>query len=285
MLYRIILQNHKRRTSVTMPIPSGQRAKRFDQPFAGLPVGRCFVTMWRSVSEYWLVYAQEYERCVLAHRMAVMLLVGNLDSQHLVLHRCGNPRCHHPNHLYVGGHGENQRDKILHQLSKDRADKFAMPARSDGVQIFTPKPLPLSREVSLLPAFSGFFPDDCFLATWLPPANDGYCHLTESSFSGTVVGAHRRSYLLFNGPLDKYDIVEHTCGDNKCLNPYHLFKSGRQQSIRDFNVKHDKRCKVTEYDMSLIMDRSKSVDWIAQELGIHRMTVANLRRASRAELF
>jgi len=270
---------------MTIPFPPGPEVKRLDLPFAGLPEGRCFVPGWRADGKrYWLVNAKECGRSMHAHRMAAMLLLGNLISPYMVLHRCGNPNCLHPDHLYVGGPLENHRDKILHQLSKANAVELASPAQSEGVDILMPMPLTLSREASLLPAFSGFFPDTCFLAPWLPPTNDGYCQLSESSKSGAVVGAHRKIHLFFNGPLDKYDIVDHTCGDNKCLNPYHLFKSGQQESRRDFNVAHDERCTVTESDMKLIRNRSETVAGIAGCRGIHEQTVGNLRRAALGKL-
>lgn len=43
----------------------------------------------------------------------VYSLVHNLDlGKNLVLHTCDNPRCLNPEHLYLGDHKQNMRDKI-----------------------------------------------------------------------------------------------------------------------------------------------------------------------------
>lgn len=45
-----------------------------------------------------------------AHRVAVLLTNGPVDKDLLVCHRCDNPPCCNPAHLFVGTHTDNMRD-------------------------------------------------------------------------------------------------------------------------------------------------------------------------------
>lgn len=48
-----------------------------------------------------------------AHRVAYMDAYGvDLSSRELVLHHCDNPPCVRPDHLFVGDHGVNVRDRV-----------------------------------------------------------------------------------------------------------------------------------------------------------------------------
>lgn len=52
-------------------------------------------------------------RKVLAHRLAAHLSTGfDLSSNSYICHRCDNPACINPNHLYVGDAASNGRDRL-----------------------------------------------------------------------------------------------------------------------------------------------------------------------------
>lgn len=52
-------------------------------------------------------------RTLYAHRISYEIHKGHIEKGVLILHKCNNPSCVNPKHLYEGTHKDNSRDKEL----------------------------------------------------------------------------------------------------------------------------------------------------------------------------
>lgn len=250
--------------------------------FLGFSKSACFIPTWlnRAPNGYTSLSVKKaigsYTQN--GHRLVARLLIGTLSAGDSVLHRCGVHACCNPFHLYIGGTAENHRDEIHHRAARQKlhAIQSLLANTNDGV--YRPTHLPLSGEVSRLGEFAGFSPHECTISPWLPPTVDDYVQLENTDVLGEVSGAHRLIYRLFLGPLDKYDIVKHTCSNTRCINPYHLRYAGKQVNPREFDFRHDKRRTVSEETINLLSDRSKTNTEIAEISGNHPITLGAYRR-------
>jgi hypothetical protein len=66
-----------------------------------------------------------------AHRVAYQLWVGKISKDLCICHRCDNPSCINPKHLFLGTHQDNTADKIKkgRQAKGDRHGSRTHPER------------------------------------------------------------------------------------------------------------------------------------------------------------
>lgn len=56
-------------------------------------------------------------KCLAVHRVVFLLCIGPIDNQLQVLHKCDNPKCVEPSHLFLG----TQRENVADMIKKGRA--------------------------------------------------------------------------------------------------------------------------------------------------------------------
>jgi len=79
---------------------------------------------WECVSHYrnklGYIHIMRNGELTLGHRFAYKTLVGDIPKGLHVLHKCDNPPCINPKHLFLGTDADNSRDKIKKGRMGDR---------------------------------------------------------------------------------------------------------------------------------------------------------------------
>jgi hypothetical protein len=69
-------------------------------------------------------------RSTLAHRAAYAAMIGPIPNGKFVLHRCDNPPCVNPQHLFIGDHAANAADKVA-KGRQSRGDAHGITMRGE----------------------------------------------------------------------------------------------------------------------------------------------------------
>ncbi len=110
-------------------------------------------------------------------------------------------------------------------------------------------------------------------------------------FQGKLLGAHKASYILFNGEVPDGLVVCHRCDNPKCVNPKHLFLGQPKDNTQDMIAKGRNRigeshpnAKLTEEQVKRVFSlrcSGMTLNGIAAVLSVSKKTVLNIlkRRA------
>ena len=75
-------------------------------------IDECWPTTYRSGNPAGHKHMRVLGKLVYVHRIAWILTHGVIPEGLYVLHRCGNPKCCNPHHLYLGSMSDNAKDRV-----------------------------------------------------------------------------------------------------------------------------------------------------------------------------
>jgi hypothetical protein len=124
----------------------------------------------------------------------------------------------------------------------------------------------------------------CWL--WTAAAKgDGYGHFALNN--GKPIGAHRASWMIYNGDIPDGMHVLHRCDVRCCVNPDHLFLGTNQDNVQDRQRKGRRpptfgeanpKAKLTAIQVAAIRADPRSLSKTAAAYGVSRTHIGLIRQ-------
>lgn len=119
---------------------------------------------------------------------------------------------------------------------------------------------------------------------WIWTGAKSKCGYGYATMDGVYMSAHRASYQLYKGRIEKGQHIQHSCDNRICVNPDHLTAGTRQENIQDMvnkgrQARGEKNCnaKLTAAQILEIQaDTRKLVD-IAKDYGVTHASISFIK--------
>lgn len=140
--------------------------------------------------------------------------------------------------------------------------------------------------------------DECW--NWIGPMNrSGYgkFSLWGKADRGRVISAHRHSFEIAYGPIERMDghhgtVIAHRCDNRRCVNPAHLFACSQAENLRDCLAKNrgnkargDRagKAKLTSSMVSVVRSRIREGDdaiALSRDFNVNPQTIRDIAVAA-----
>lgn len=140
-----------------------------------------------------------------ATRVAYELEYGAIPAKGFIRPSCNNRNCVNPNHLYAAPGNFKTKPEVARRNAMVRFWRSVQKCEGGGCWLWT-----------------GY------------TINGGYGII---SVCGKGIGAHRFSYELNVGPLEKGKMICHKCDNPLCVRPDHLFQGTARDNVIDMHIK------------------------------------------------
>jgi hypothetical protein len=104
-------------------------------------------------------------------------------------------------------------------------------------------------------------------------------------FFKKMIKAHRFSYIIYKGAIEKGKFICHTCDNPLCVNPEHLYQGTALQNKRDAIARNrtkvgedHHKSKLTEEQVKEILKYNDTGIALARKFGVDKNTISNIRR-------
>ena len=167
-----------------------------------------------------------------SHRVAWMLEHGDIPAGRIVRHLCHNRVCCNVNHLELGSHKENAKDKIDAGRNRDAPDM----SQTESIKVNEYRKLGM---VFGSPDFIDYFWNNAkrvgACLEWQGTNSNGYGQLY---IDGKMELVHRLAWRLWYGDIPDGMVIRHKVCDNTiCVDVHHLAIGTQFDNVHDMIAK------------------------------------------------